>query len=169
MYGYLGSKGIPGITCVSISLSPLSHLWNIATASFGSERGWWGTDLIALESSHFLAVELVAAFLLFIQSVPTSIRRWLYGQNLEVSRAISAVLLSFLWYMKIHLSYWVLLGICSERLMDNLHAISCAGSGSSSDFLPGLTLHLDFMMCLKKKLVASEGIITDICSIKIPI
>lgn len=53
--------------------------------------------------------------------------------------------------------------------MDNLHAISCAGSGSSSDFLPGLTLHLDFMMCLKKKLVASEGIITDICSIKIPI
>lgn len=136
---------------VSISLSPLSHLFNITTASLPSERGCWKTDLVAVESSHFLAVQLVVAFLLFICSVPTVIRGWLYGPNLKVWRTINAVVLSFLWYMKLHLSYWVLLGIHSERLMDNLRAVSSAGSGSSHDFLPGLTLRLDFMMCLKKK------------------
>lgn len=137
--------------CASISLIPLSHLCNIAIASLPSERGWWGPDLVGLESSCFLAVQLVVAFLPFLYSVPTITRGWLYGPNLEVCRTISAVVLSFLWYMKLHLSCWVLLGIHSEMLMDNLRAVSPAGSGSSHDFLPGLTLHLDFMMCLKKR------------------
>lgn len=53
-------------------------------------------------------------------------------------------------------------------VMNNLHAVSSAGSGSSHDLLPGLTLHLDFMMCFKKKkqLTASGGATTDICSTK---
>lgn len=75
----------------------------------------------------------------------------LWTKSGRVSSTVSAVILSFLWCMRLHLSYWVLLGICSERLMANLHAVSSAGSGSSHGFLPGLTLHFDFMMCLKKK------------------
>lgn len=63
----------------------------------------------------------------------------------------------------------MLLGIHSERLMDNRHAVSSSGRGSSHDFLQGLTLHLDFVMCFLKKLIASGRITTDIFSIKTPI
>lgn len=139
---------------VSISLSLLSRLCSIATASWPSERGWQRADLVALESSHFLAVQLVEPFLLFFSPhYHQGMIAW--TKSGRVSSTVSAVIVSFFWCMRLHLSYWVLLGICSERLMDNLHAVSSAGSGSSRGFLPGLTLHLDFMMCLKKKLTAS--------------
>lgn len=154
---------------VSISLSLLSHLCNVATASWPSERGWRRADLVALESSYFLAVQLVEFSPLLQFSPHYHQGMILWTKSGRVSSTVSAVILSFLWCMRLHLSYWVLLGICSERLMANLHAVSSAGSGSSHGFLPGLTLHFDFMMCLKKKLTASGGITTDICSIRTPI
>lgn len=64
----------------------------------------------------------------------------------------------------------MLLGICSDRLMDNLHAVSSAGSGSSCDFSARTDSALKlYDVFLKKKLIASGGITTDICSIRTPI